>query len=223
MSSSLARRLAAAAGPRLLHRQLPAPASACAWAYTFSPSFWLAAHQRCGLGFDGGFVLALQRFFSCFDRGFDWLLSRPLRACRHARPAIFSRCAPRLRPGCGLALSSSFSCLRPRSASASFTICWISSSVRPELALMVILFSLPVPLSLATRARCRWRRCRRSLRSAARRAVRVECRSKLNLPSDLLPEPSSRSPCSTWMVTARWLSSAVEKVCEAWSGWWCSS
>ncbi len=38
---------------------------------------------------------------------------------------------------------------------------------------------------------------------------------RLNWPSDLLPEARSRSPCSTWMVTAFWLSSAVENTCCA--------
>ena len=36
-----------------------------------------------------------------------------------------------------------------------------------------------------------------------------------NLPSDLLSVARSRSPCSTWIVTPLWLSSAVEKTCEA--------
>jgi hypothetical protein len=36
-----------------------------------------------------------------------------------------------------------------------------------------------------------------------------------NLASDLLKRACSRSPCSTCTVTADWLSSAVEKVCEA--------
>src|SRR6267142_2340241 len=38
---------------------------------------------------------------------------------------------------------------------------------------------------------------------------------RLNWPSDLLPDAISRSPCSTWMVTAVWLSSAVENTCCA--------
>ncbi len=38
---------------------------------------------------------------------------------------------------------------------------------------------------------------------------------RLNWPSDLLPLATSRSPCSTWMVTAVWLSSAVENTCCA--------
>jgi hypothetical protein len=49
--------------------------------------------------------------------------------------------------------SSSFLLSSAAFSSASFTICWISSSDRPELALMVILFSLPVPLSLALTCR----------------------------------------------------------------------
>ena len=34
-------------------------------------------------------------------------------------------------------------------------------------------------------------------------------------PSDLLSPARSRSPCSTWIVTAVWLSSAVENICVA--------
>jgi hypothetical protein len=37
--------------------------------------------------------------------------------------------------------------------------------------------------------------------------------SRLNSPSALLPLAISRSPWKTLMVTAGWLSSAVEKVC----------
>ena len=59
-------------------------------------------------------------------------------------------------------------------------------------------------------AGCRWRRCRRTPRPAACRAAPAGCRVRSNLPSDLLSAARSRSPCSTWMVTAVWLSSAVE-------------
>ncbi len=38
---------------------------------------------------------------------------------------------------------------------------------------------------------------------------------RLNWPRLLLSRAISRSPCSTWMVTAVWLSSAVEKICCA--------
>ena len=37
--------------------------------------------------------------------------------------------------------------------------------------------------------------------------------SRLNSPSDLLTDAISRSPWNTLIVTAGWLSSAVEKVC----------
>ena len=39
--------------------------------------------------------------------------------------------------------------------------------------------------------------------------------SRLNWPRLLLPDATSRSPCSTWIVTAPWLSSAVENTCCA--------
>src|SRR2546425_7818952 len=38
---------------------------------------------------------------------------------------------------------------------------------------------------------------------------------RLNWPSDLLPAAMSRSPCRTWIVTALWLSSAVENTCRS--------
>ena len=80
---------------------------------------------------------------------------------------------------------------------------------------MVILFSLPVALSLAET-------CRMPLASMSK--VTSICgmprgaggmSERLNWPRLLLPEATSRSPCSTWMVTALWLSSAVEKT---WTG-----
>ena len=87
---------------------------------------------------------------------------------------------------------------------------WISSSFSPELAWILILFSLPVALSLAET-------CRMPLASMSnvtsicgmpRGAGGMSVR--LNWPRLLLPEATSRSPCSTWIVTAVWLSSAVE-------------
>ncbi len=92
---------------------------------------------------------------------------------------------------------------------------WISASFRPELAWILILFSLPVALSLA--ATCKMPLASMSNvtsicgmpRGAGGMSVRLNC------PSDLLPEARSRSPCSTWIVTAFWLSSAVENTCCA--------
>ena len=81
---------------------------------------------------------------------------------------------------------------------------------------MVILFSLPVALSFADTCRmplASMSNCDLDLRHAARR--RRECPSRLNWPRLLLPEAMSRSPCSTWIVTADWLSSAVENTCCA--------
>ena len=59
--------------------------------------------------------------------------------------------------------------------------------------------------------RCRWRRCRRStsICGTPRGAGGMPVRS--NWPSSLLSAAISRSPWRTWMVTAVWLSSAVEK------------
>ena len=62
--------------------------------------------------------------------------------CARARRALLRACT------ISSSLRSSSAC-----ASASFTIRWISSSVRPEFALIVILFSLPVALSFADTCR----------------------------------------------------------------------
>ena len=62
------------------------------------------------------------------------------------------------------------------------------------------------------RARCRWRRCRTSPRSAERRAAPAGMPTRSNCPSSLLSAAISRSPWLTRMVTAFWPSSAVEKV-----------
>jgi hypothetical protein len=45
--------------------------------------------------------------------------------------------------------------------------------------------------------------------------------TRSNWPSSLLSAAISRSPWNTRMVTAVWLSSAVEKVLLFLSGWWC--
>ncbi len=78
-------------------------------------------------------------------------------------------------------------------ALASSRIRWISCSVRPDEASMRIFCSLPVPLSLADTFRCRWRRYRRSPRSAAHRAERPEYR----------PGGSGRSTCCRGPADAR--------------------
>ena len=99
-------------------------------------------------------------------------------------------------------------------ASASRTMRLISSSERPEDALMTMRCSLPVALSLADTLRMPLASMSKvtSTCGVPRRAAGMSVRS--NLPSDLLSIERSRSPCSTWMVTAVWLSSAVENTCE---------
>ena len=75
---------------------------------------------------------------------------------------------------------------------------------------MVILFSLPVALSLADT----WRMPLASMSKVTsicgmpRGAGAIP--SRLNWPRLLLPEAIGRSPCRTWMVTAVWPSEAVE-------------
>ena len=100
-------------------------------------------------------------------------------------------------------------------AAASSSMRLISSSDKPEFALIVILFSLPVALSFADT-------CKIPLASISK--VTSICgiprgaggmSLKLNWPRLLLPAAISRSPCNTWMVTAFWLSSAVENTWDA--------
>ena len=119
--------------------------------------------------------------------------SRPLRACT-----------------CSSSLRSSSAC-----ASASFTIDWISASDSPELALIVILFSFCVALSFADTCRMPFASMSNvtSICGMPRGAGGMP--SRLNWPRLLLPDATSRSPCSTWIVTAPWLSSAVENTCCA--------
>ena len=97
------------------------------------------------LGVDGGLVAGLDGFFGFGDGGFDLgLVVADLVAVlgqglldRMDQPSSWLR-----------ASTSSWAFLSSSAwASASRTMRWISSSDRPELALMVILFSLPVALS----------------------------------------------------------------------------
>ena len=99
-------------------------------------------------------------------------------------------------------------------ASASLTICSISSSDKPEDALMTMDCSLPVALSFAETLRIPFASISKdtSICGSPRGAGGISARSKR--PSDLLPAACLRSPCTTWMVTAVWLSSAVEKICD---------
>ncbi len=80
---------------------------------------------------------------------------------------------------------------------------------------MTIFCSLPVPLSLAETCRMPLASMSKvtSICGMPRGAGGMSDRSKR--PSDLLSLARSRSPCSTWIVTAGWLSSAVENTCVA--------
>ena len=100
-------------------------------------------------------------------------------------------------------------------ASASVTMRSISSGVRPELARIVIFFSLPVALSLALTSRIPFASISKvtSICGVPRGAASIP--SRLNSPSTLLYWKISRSPWPTLIVTAGWLSCAVENVCDA--------
>ena len=110
--------------------------------------------------------------------------------------------------------STSSARLRSSSAwdSASFTICSISSSESPPEAWMRIECSLPVALSCAatfTRPLASISKVT-SIWGMPLGAGGIP--TKLNWPSNLLSMAISRSPWNTRMVTASWLSSAVEKI-----------
>mmetsp|Transcript_23002 Transcript_23002/g.38864 ORF Transcript_23002/g.38864 Transcript_23002/m.38864 type:complete len:219 (+) Transcript_23002:9049-9705(+) len=103
-------------------------------------------------------------------------------------------------------------------SSASLTIWSISASDRPPDAWIVICCSLPVPLSLAPTD---------TIPLASMSKVTSICGmprgaggmfSRLKLPRILLSAAISRSPWKTRMVTALWLSSAVEKICDFFVG-----
>ncbi len=90
-----------------------------------------------------------------------------------------------------------------------------SSSDKPELAWILILFSLPVALSFADTCKIPFASISNvtSICGIPRGADGISV--KLNCPRLLLPDDISRSPCSTWIVTAVWFSSAVENTCCA--------
>ncbi len=163
-------------------------------------------------------------------------LSSPLRASSRSLTALsmavfspassLSPCSPRLfltlctaaSPWLRAWTSSSFFLSSAAFSSASFTIFWISSSDRPEFALMVILFSLPDALSLADTFRMPLASMSKATSICGTPRAAGGMPSRLNSPSILLPEAISRSPWNTLMVTAGWLSSAVEKVCANFVG-----
>ena len=91
----------------------------------------------------------------------------------------------------------------------------ISSSLRPEEPWMVMLAALPVPLSLAETCKIPLASISKVTSICGRPRGAGAMSPKLNWPKDLLALARSRSPCNAWIVTADWLSSAVENVCDA--------
>ena len=83
---------------------------------------------------------------------------------------------------------------------------------------MRIFCSLPVACLWQRRAGCRRHRCQRRLRFAACLGARAECRKGQSGRSLCCRWPFCVSPCRTRMVTAGWLSAAVEKTCFFWVG-----
>ncbi len=99
--------------------------------------------------------------------------------------------------------SRKLACLPRRAPRRRCTMRLISSSLRPLEALMTIFCSLPVALSFADTLRMPLASMSKetSICGMPRGAGGMSARSKR--PSDLLSAARSRSPCSTWMVTAR--------------------
>ena len=83
---------------------------------------------------------------------------------------------------------------------------------------MVILFSLPVALSLAETCKIPLASMSKVTSICGMPRAAGGMSLKLNWPKLLLPAAISRSPCNTWIVTAFWLSSAVENTCDAFVG-----
>ena len=86
----------------------------------------------------------------------------------------------------------------------------ISSSERPEPALISIFCSLPVPRSFADTLRMPLASMSNATSICGMPRGAGGMPVSWNLPSDLLPMAISRSPCRTWISTLGWLSSAVE-------------
>ena len=99
-------------------------------------------------------------------------------------------------------------------ASASLTMRSISSSVRPELDLMVMVCSLPVPKSLALTLTIPFLSMSKvtSICGIPRGAGGISVNWKR--PRVLLSAAIWRSPWRTCTSTAGWLSAAVEKTCD---------
>ena len=99
-------------------------------------------------------------------------------------------------------------------ASASLTIWSISSSDKPLEDLITIDCSFPVALSLAETFKIPFasRSKLTSIWGMPLGAAGIS--AKLNWPKVLFPAACFLSPCKTWTVTAVWLSSAVENICD---------
>jgi hypothetical protein len=204
------------------HRAAPAGPAGLACRVDLLASFCAGFISASVLASIWRLVVALQASSASFSAASIATSRRPSTLSPCSARAFFGPGASGRRPGCGpdqlelllVVGGVGFGVLHHR---------WISSSVRPEFALMVILFSLPVALSLARHVQDAVGvdvEGHLDLRHAARRGgmpVQVE------LGQALVAGPDSRSPCSTWMVTAGWLSSAVRTPARPWSGWSCSS
>src|SRR5688572_24184478 len=165
--------------------------------------------QRLGLVLDGRLVVALQHAAQVRNRRFD----RGAFLAHHLVAEVLHRLLGRMHERVSASsrnFLSSAAC-----ASASRIICLISSSESPLEALMTIFCSFPVALSFADTCRMPFASMSNVTSICGRPRGAGGMSERSNLPSDLLSLARSRSPCSTWIVTPLWLSSAVEKTCVA--------
>jgi len=117
-----------------------------------------------------------------------------------------------------VSISSRFRLSSAAFASASFTIRSISASESPLEASMRIFCSFPVALSLAATCRIPFASMSKVTSTCGWPRGAGGIPVSVNLPIVLLCSASSRSPCSTWISTCVWLSSAVEKVSDFFVG-----
>ena len=166
--------------------------------------------QRLGLGVDRGGVLGLERLANLLDRLLDPRLGVGVDLVAQLGELFLGLVGGVLAV---VARLGQLACLASSSAwdSASETMFLISSSESPEPDLISIFCSLPVPRSLAETLRMPFASMSNatSIWGMPRGAGGMPV--SWNLPSDLLYWAISRSPCSTWISTEGWLSSAVEK------------
>ena len=123
---------------------------------------------------------------------------------------VFFRLATKLSPWFFASIFSLILSSASLFASASLTIWSISDSDNPPDACMVIFCSLPVPLSLADTLKIPLASISNVTSIWGTPLGAGGMPSSIKLPNDLLSFASCLSPCATFILTAFWLSWAVE-------------